>query len=1432
MRKFFYVNLLVFAALLFGCAKSFANILPANPAPFDFIFENGTPDPTDSIFNFAQPDKFISPEGNPTALSPQATCRSFITSTPDCVSKTLKLTAFIEITNPPAAPQILPFTGLWSNGQVAQSIQVVPPGAWSIETPGCAFPNDNAFFADTKSFFQGPLTIDGPTVLCTGPILVTAGNGYNFNSFNWFPANPHSVISPYEISMPGSYALIANDQYDCQFVAWKTVTQSPPVLPVVSGTKSLCIGQSGNLTVNPPASQYLWESGETTQSISVDVAGLYTVTVTNQFGCTGMAFFNVLESPEISEIFGFVSPPQICPGGTAIVLANIGGAGTFIWSTGATSPNISVSDPGDYSVTATNGFGCSRSESFTVVAAIPPVPVLNSPAICPGFSATLTVSGGDFNMFTWSTGQNSPTITVNTAGTYSVIVRDANGCKGTATATVTASPAAVPTVSVAQYACNGQMSLSANGGFTSYLWSNGQTTQNISAQTNGNYSVTVVNSAGCTGVASQNVNIPPAPATNISGVTTLCANVSGQLSATGGYPIYAWSNGQTGANITATAAGNYTVTATDGFGCTATAQHTINLSPALQPGIAGPLQICANTTVTLSAVGNFGSYFWSNNQSTPSIQISAAGNYALTVTNPDGCTGTAAQTVNFATGIPPQVVAIQNVSCFQGNNGMALATGNGGNGTFNYQWSNGATTPTASNLSAGTYSVVVTDGNGCTASSSIAISQPPVLLLNAAATAETFNNGNNGTAAATAAGGTQGYNFSWSNGATGANISGLAPGSYIVTATDANGCTTSQTVFVNQYNCTFSGFSQNTTNVSCFGQNDGTATIIASGGVAPIIYNWSNGGSGETISNLAPGQYTVNILDATECPAEFDFTITEPSLLVAATTSTNATGNNSNNGTASATATGGTAGYTFLWSNGQTTATIQNLAAGFYTVTATDLNGCTAVSVVEVGLDCALTASINLTQPTCFGLANGSVSLDVLGGVTPLNFIWTDGTNPVNPTALPAGNYFVTATDANGCEITATATLGQPNQLLISTTSTTPTSCVSDSTGAATVSASGGTGNINFSWENGQSGATATGLGAGQISVVATDQNGCETTSEITILVSDLVPPVISVSNLVLPLGPAGSVVLTPLNTNSTFSDNCLLQAFSFSPASFNCTQQGEHVVTASATDASNNTATAQFSITIIDNLAPVMDCPDNIVRCFGDDVVSYNAPSVEDNCQTTGGQFSFDSGLPSGSQFPVGVTANAYSFTDAAGNVGACSFTVTILEQLTISAPVVVNDIDNKMVGSINITVTGGQQPYTFTWKKNGQPFATTEDLTNIGSGAYTIQIVDSLGCTVAAQAFEVQNVVATNEPAWGSKFQLLPNPTTGLLTANFPTDLSGEAAALVFDATGRLVFSRNFKMEEKIRFDLTDLADGFYTVSIRLNGEMVNRKVVVERN
>ncbi len=313
---------------------------------------------------------------------------------------------------------------------------------------------------------------------------------------------------------------------------------------------------------------------------------------------------------------------------------------------------------------------------------------------------------------------------------------------------------------------------------------------------------------------------------------------------------------------------------------------------------------------------------------------------------------TSSETTNFCVPInsdPPVFVTISsstNVSCNSGSDGTATAAGSGGNGTITYAWSNGASGTTTSGLSAGTYTVTATSGTA-TSAVSVNISQPSAVSVSVNGT--NANGGNNGSATASASGGTPGYSYAWSPSGTGATISNLGPGTYTVTATDTNGCQASGSVVIidtggNPVNVSISSSS----NVSCFGGSNGSATAAGTGGVATITYSWSNSASGATASGLAAGTYTVTATDGTTSSSA-SVTITEPTVLGGTISGTNPTAGNTD-GSATVSPAGGTPNYSYNWSNGGSTATINNLGAGTYTIIVSDANGCSAsgsITLVE-----------------------------------------------------------------------------------------------------------------------------------------------------------------------------------------------------------------------------------------------------------------------------------------------------------------------------------------------------------------------------------------------------------------------------------------------------------------------------------------------------
>ncbi len=361
-------------------------------------------------------------------------------------------------------------------------------------------------------------------------------------------------------------------------------------------------------------------------------------------------------------------------------------------------------------------------------------------------------------------------------------------------------------------------------------------------------------------------------------------------------------------------------------------------------------------------------------------------------------------------------------SCFGANNGTASASMAGGTGPYTYSWSNSTAAATATGLSAGIYTIVITDANGCSSTASAAITQPALLTATATATAASCGQ-NNGSASITASGGTGAYTYSWSNGNTQSATSNLSAGIYTVTVTDNNGCSKTTTASVTS---TGAGTATATATaaISCNGSSNGSAMSSISGGTSPYTYSWNNGQLTQGATGLSAGTYTITITDTNGCIATQTLNISQPSAVTATATAT-AASCGQNNGSASATANGGTGSYTYSWSTGATTSSIINQPSNIYTVTITDANACTQTASVNVGttggpIATATAAATNIssgTSTTLTGTGGGSYTWSPSAGLSC--------TNCANPTASPTitTQYCLTVTDTNGCTDLACVTL-------------------------------------------------------------------------------------------------------------------------------------------------------------------------------------------------------------------------------------------------------------------------------------------------------------------------------------------------------------------------------------------------------------------------
>ncbi|MBD2703985.1 T9SS type A sorting domain-containing protein [Spirosoma sp. BT702] len=606
------------------------------------------------------------------------------------------------------------------------------------------------------------------------------------------------------VTQAGIYSVIVTGYNGCTASASVTVEyeDASPIISINPSSATLtCANPSAILEIQSEGEgQYLWSTGETSPSISVTAGGTYSLTMTISNGCTSTATAQVFQDNPGSTVS--IDPPTatLTCSVTSVNL-NAVGDGMVLWSTGATTPSISVTAAGPYSVTLTGTSGCTSTASVEVFQDFaPPVISINpTSATLDCITVLWRLNAVGSGPYLWSTGETTSFINVTAAGPYSVTVTGSNGCKASATAQVyqDINP---PSVSInppsATLTCaNSAIGLSATGQGT-FLWNTGATTPSISATVAGTYSVTLTGANGCTSTTSAEVvkdNSTASVSINAS-TTVLNCNISSATLEAVGSGTYLWSNGATSQSISVTAANTYSVTVTSGSGCTATASVQITQDssvPSVSINPSSATLSCATSSVSLSAVGT-GSVVWSNGATTSSISVTAANTYSVTLTGTNGCTATTSVEVFQNNSVPSVNITPSSatLSC-----ASPIATLNAG-GTGTYRWSTGAITSSISVTAANTYSVTLTGTNGCTATTSAQVSQDnsvPSVSINAVPSL-TIASGQSTTLTASGA-----TTYLWNTGSIASSIVVNAAGPYSVTGTTGN-CTAQASVNVVESN--------------------------------------------------------------------------------------------------------------------------------------------------------------------------------------------------------------------------------------------------------------------------------------------------------------------------------------------------------------------------------------------------------------------------------------------------------------------------------------------------------------------------------------------------------------------------------------------------------------------------------------------------------
>ncbi len=1331
-----------------------------------------------------------------------------------------------------------PYIYIWSNAATTQDLTGLGAGTYSVtitDAQGCTATTSQTL---TQPGSVVPLitstSVNGVNVACYGATSGTASvsvtGGTAPFSYLWSTGATTSSVSGLSA---GTVSVTITDANGCLGLGQLTLTQ--PAGPIVitldstlnyNGQDLSCNGESdGGIYISvsggTPGYLYFWSNGDITQDILNLAAGTYTVTVFDANGCTA----TLAETITPPTIVTTVLTSPVSGGGTnigcngessgSINLTPGGGTlpYTFIWSNGATTEDLISLPAGTYSVTLTDANGCSATSSITLtepvvfVALITGVTVNGGTNItCNGGtdgSASVTATGGTLPYtYLWSNGATTSSISGLGAGLISVTVYDLNGCSNQDSFTFTEPALISITSSLSAYngynvgcegGANGSIDATVTGGTSpyNYNWSNGATTQDISSLSAGTYSVTVTDANGCTSTSSETLTEPTPinpvlTSPTVTGGTNLSCNGSTDgdinVATSGGVSphSYLWSNGATTQNLSSVGAGTYTVTVTDGNSCTVTASITLTqpdpVAPTLtSPTFTGGFNISCNglfdgiiNTIVIGGTSPY-TYNWSNGATTQNLGSLTAGTYSVTITDVNGCTSTGSITLTQPT---PVVLSFSlstyngsNVGCYGSTNGSIDLTVTGGTGPYTYEWTNEATTQDLTGLTAGTYGVVVNDANGCPAIDSVTLTQPDT--LESTLISPTFNGGynvtclgNDGSIDLTLAGGTSPFTYLWNNGATTQDLTGLGAGTYNVTVTDANGCTSTGSITLTQSGtltlaATLSSY--NGSNISCSGSTDGSIDLTVSGGASPFIYNWSNGATTQDLSLLGAGTYTVTVTDANNCSTTASSTITQPAPLISPTVSSSFNGgynvgcNGSTNGSINLTPAGGTAPYTYNWSNGATTQDLAGLGAGTYTVTVTDLNGCTSSTSVALTEPPPFTNT--LTSPTFAGGYNvtclgndGSIDLTPSGGTSPYTYLWNTGATTQDLAGLGDGIYSVTITDANGCTTSGSITLTESTTLslgaALSTYNGSNVSCNSSTDGSIDLTVTGGASPFTYNWSNGATTQDLSALGAGTYTVTVTDANNCTVTASATLTPPvPLTAPTVSSSynggyNTACNGSTNGSINLTPTGGTSPFTYN-----WSNGSTTQDLTNIGAGIYSVTVTDLNGCTVSTSVTLTEPDSIdltpiSPTFSGGYN-VTCVGND------GSIDLTVAGGASPYSYlwSNGATTQDLSAIGAGTFTVTVTDANGCTDVASITLT--QSGNLSATLTPSNYNGNEIscngesdGFINTTITGGATPYTYAWS-NG---ATNANISGLVAGSYTVTVTDANGCNVVATENLVQ--------------------------------------------------------------------------------------------
>jgi len=1233
-----------------------------------------------------------------------------------------------------------------------------------------------------------------------GEIDLTISNGTPPYDVSW--SGPDGFTSTDEDLtglQVGDYTVVVTDAGNCTDSDTYTVNEPTILAATFDVTEVNCFGgNNGSITSSASGGvapyEFAWTGPNgfvsTNQNISALEAGDYTLVLTDLNGCS-QTFDLTIDQPEDLTVNAIITD-VLCFGEAtgAIDISLSGGTATysFAWTgpAGFTSSNQNISGllAGDYSLVVTDGNNCTYNFDYVLgeAAEIELIGAITE-VVCAGESTggiDLSVNGGTPNFtYDW-TGPNgfianTEDISDIEAGTYVINLTDANGCTATANFLIQEQFEVSLTTSSMNISCfgadDGEINLGASGGIPPFTfeWTgpNGFTSaaQDITGLEAGIYDVIVTDGNGCTESAQVEIIEPTEIVLNITATNIDCfGNMDGSISVltSGGSSPYsfAWTGpngfGSSDADISSLEPGDYDLIVQDANGCFATDLVTITESPELTLSVDIFDSNCGQADGLAVAVASGGTgvltYSWEDQEGIELTQNDSlidvfAGTYVLTVTDDLGCSVQSTAVISDTNGTLSGTVT--NPICSGGNDGAIDAEIVGGTSPYIFDWSDGngfsANQEDIIGIAAGTYFLTVTDANNCVFTETFEVVDPaPINVV--VEFQDVTCAGGDGSITITVEDSNSPETIDWTGPdgfvAVGTSLVNLAPGDYNYAIADALGCEANGTISLSAVPTI--SLIDSITNIACAGNAEGEIFIEASGGVPPLQFSWTGpsgfSSSDEDITNLIPGDYSLEVTDQSTCVASQTYTITEPDSILVDIVVTEPNCNQSD-GTLEAIITGGTVAtdYLIAWEDDSgtlvsNTSLVENLAPGVYSLTVVDDNGCAYqedVSLSNPGGDITST----ITPESCNGNSDGAIILEIADVAEPYTVNWSgpDGFTSIDEDIfnLSQGTYVYTLVGADGCDFTESLEVSAPDTILV--TALTMNTCFGENNGQIEIDPTGGEAPFTINW-SGPNAFTSSeliisALEPGEYTLQIIDNAGCEFNEIYTISESPEIVTEVNLQNVVCFGESNGAIDLTlsggvdPLTIEWTGPDGFVSNLEDLSDLS-----NGEYALT--VTDGNGCAVQETITITQPEELVVVED-------------ITASGCSDEPNSGSIslfpeGGQGGYTvtwtgpDGFSSGQFDILNLTPGLYSYSvsDQAGCTLTDSIEINSVEPLELIFTPTEPLCFGGETGSIETEISGGLAPYEITWTGPDGFSASVDTLMNLVAGEYSLTVVDSVSC------------------------------------------------------------------------------------------------------